>query len=296
MQQRRATIRVPDDYATIQEAVNAASTGDIIQVAAGTYEPFDFHGKAISVISDDGPMATIITTSDPGQDLMVFDEGETGQTLLKGFMLLAGHMGVYCVNAAPTIDHCLISDQSVTNWAAVVFAGDGYAQVGVSPAKLINCTITNSSNGGISSFSQEAPKIINSIVAFNYSYGIHRHESLPDPILAYNDVFGNPGGDYIGNPFPPGDGTISLDPMLKNDYSLSDGSPCIDAGHPSSEHNDPDGTRNDMGAIPTGAAASPYPFCFEEADVDGSGGIDVADLTYLVSYLFGGGPLPAFCE
>jgi len=32
-----ATINVPTDYATIQAAINAASSGDIIQVAAGTY-------------------------------------------------------------------------------------------------------------------------------------------------------------------------------------------------------------------------------------------------------------------
>jgi len=34
-----------------------------------------------------------------------------------------------------------------------------------------------------------------------------------------------------------------------NDFSLLSGSPCIDAGNPSSEFNDPDGTRNDMGAF-----------------------------------------------
>jgi len=33
----------------------------------------------------------------------------------------------------------------------------------------------------------------------------------------------------------------------------------------------------------------------EEADVDASGGTDVADLTYLVDYLFRGGPAPVAC-
>ncbi|MBU8934766.1 MAG: thrombospondin type 3 repeat-containing protein [candidate division Zixibacteria bacterium] len=39
---------------------------------------------------------------------------------------------------------------------------------------------------------------------------------------------------------------------------------------------------------------SPPP-CMEESDVDGNGEINIADLTYLVSYLFTGGPAPAAC-
>ncbi|MFH1374494.1 MAG: hypothetical protein ABII79_11935 [bacterium] len=39
----------------------------------------------------------------------------------------------------------------------------------------------------------------------------------------------------------------------------------------------------------------PAPPCPEEGDVDASGGIDVGDLTYLVAYLFQGGPPPPPC-
>ncbi len=40
-----------------------------------------------------------------------------------------------------------------------------------------------------------------------------------------------------------------------------------------------------------GPAAS----CGEHADVDGSGGVNIADLTYLVQYIFQGGPEPTAC-
>ncbi len=39
----------------------------------------------------------------------------------------------------------------------------------------------------------------------------------------------------------------------------------------------------------------PPPPCIEEGDADSSGGINVADLTYLVAYLFKGGPAPQPC-
>jgi hypothetical protein len=39
----------------------------------------------------------------------------------------------------------------------------------------------------------------------------------------------------------------------------------------------------------------PPPPCQEEVDMNGSGQVDVSDLTYLVEYLFLGGPPPVPC-
>lgn len=44
-----------------------------------------------------------------------------------------------------------------------------------------------------------------------------------------------------------------------------------------------------------GNPAGPAPACFEEADVDASGGHDIGDIVYLVSYSFAGGPAPLIC-
>jgi hypothetical protein len=46
-------------------------------------------------------------------------------------------------------------------------------------------------------------------------------------------------------------------------------------------------------------SGGPEPSCIDEGNIDGSGGsggpIDISDLTYLVEYLFAGGPAPAVC-
>jgi len=36
--------------------------------------------------------------------------------------------------------------------------------------------------------------------------------------------------------------------LINENFKLNDDSPCIDEGHPDSQYNDADGTRNDMGA------------------------------------------------
>ena len=58
------TFTVPTDFATIQEAIDAAVDGDCINVEPGTYvENIDFMGKAITVQSTDGEDVTIIDGS-----------------------------------------------------------------------------------------------------------------------------------------------------------------------------------------------------------------------------------------
>src|SRR3984893_10821563 len=81
------TIHVPGDAATIQAGINAASGGDTVLVAPGTYvENIDFKGKAITVTSSGGPTNTTI---DGGQKGIVvnFANNETRASVINGFTI-----------------------------------------------------------------------------------------------------------------------------------------------------------------------------------------------------------------
>ncbi|MHC4945192.1 MAG: DUF1565 domain-containing protein [Planctomycetota bacterium] len=118
-----ATIHVPADYATIQEAIDAASAGDTVLVASGTYvENIDFLGKDIVVKSEQGPQATVIDGNKAGPVATLMN-GESPDAVLEGFTIQNGS-GTYNPNgyyygggirirdASPTITGNTISNNT----------------------------------------------------------------------------------------------------------------------------------------------------------------------------------------
>ncbi|HEV3013076.1 MAG TPA: hypothetical protein VG499_07365, partial [Actinomycetota bacterium] len=60
-----AQLRVPDDFPTIQAALDAAASGDTVLVEPGTYpENLNFQGKDVELRSTDG--AAVTTLAVPG--------------------------------------------------------------------------------------------------------------------------------------------------------------------------------------------------------------------------------------
>jgi len=139
-----AILRVPEDYASIQAAINAAVDGDTVLVNNGTYyENIDFLGKAITVQSVNGASSTTIDGNANGT-VVSFVSGETPNSVLDGFTITNGTGwsggGIYCSSASPTITNCVITGNTAGS-------GGGGLYLIASNATLTNCVISNNTGG-----------------------------------------------------------------------------------------------------------------------------------------------------
>jgi parallel beta-helix repeat protein len=108
-----STIYVPDDYSTIQAAVNAASSGDTIIVRDGTYtENVKVDKKRLTIRSENGFDSTIVQAEDP--DDHVFNV-TADYVKISGFTVegATGYedAGIYIYYA----DYCNISNNNCSN-------------------------------------------------------------------------------------------------------------------------------------------------------------------------------------
>jgi hypothetical protein len=138
---RATTILVPGDQPTIQAAVDAAGTGDVVMLVDQVYtgdgnHDVDFHGKAITIRSGSGdPLSCIIDCqaddNDPHRGFL-FQSGETTSSVLQGVTIRHGYDsvnsshnglggGIYCT-ASPYIVDCRID----SCFAAGVWTSDGF--------------------------------------------------------------------------------------------------------------------------------------------------------------------------
>ena len=174
-----ATIRVPFDQPTIQAGIDAAVNGDIVVVSDGTYTGvgnvnLDFLGKAITVKSENGAVATIIDCQNTANTRgFIFQTGETTASILDGFTIQNGSTqgtsesdgggAIHCSLSSPTILNCILTHNTVEG------LGGGLYCKG-SPAPVItNCLITNNTantGGGILA-NNSAPTITNCTITGN---------------------------------------------------------------------------------------------------------------------------------
>ena len=167
------------DYLTIQEGIDAASTGDQVIVCDGTYtgagnRDLDFGGKLITLRSENGPGSCIIqcegAPNDPHRGFY-FHSGETAEAVLDGFTITGGYMtgseggAIYCYDgSSPTISNCVISGNTASGqW------GGGIACRDAGNALIVGCTITGNvgaSGGGMQS-TDSSPTIANCVFTGN---------------------------------------------------------------------------------------------------------------------------------
>ncbi len=159
------------DYTTIQAAVNAATDGDEILVAPGTYTSSDYYvvnmkGKPITIRATGTPEETILDGED-ARHVVRCVNGEGPDTIIEGFTITggSGHYDggcISCGSSSPTITGCTITGGSA-------YDGGGIYCWGSSPT-ITGCTISDNtaiSGGGISVASTPIPSLTDTVVCGN---------------------------------------------------------------------------------------------------------------------------------
>ena len=123
-------------------------------------------------------------------------------------------------------------------------AGALYAALGVRSIRLFNNTfVRNENSENVQATSVRcAGQLPGSDFRNNiFWFGPGRHiDGCQSAVIAYSNH---------ENGVPDGVGNLSADPRFEEErnYTLAEGSPCVDRGDPSEVHQDLDATRNDMG-------------------------------------------------
>jgi len=143
------TLHVPTEYPTIQAAIDAATEGDLVLIADGTYtglgnRGLDFKGKPITVRSENGPENCVIDCENSGRGFY-FHNGESETSAIIGLTIRNANSqytpdssyggGIYCYESSPLIRDCVITRNTAEH------SGGGIACRSASPF-IINCTIT----------------------------------------------------------------------------------------------------------------------------------------------------------
>jgi hypothetical protein len=206
----QSVITVPGDNPTIQGAIDAAAPGDTVLVAPGTYfENINFHGKAITVESDQGPEVTVIDGNLAGP-VVTFTSGEGRASILHGFTLQRGDAsiehgydggGVRIYGSSPTVQGNVITNNRACDSGGGIDAdfssaliqgnlitnnrqfgcsggvgGGGVSVGGEGQTQVIDNVIAgnswaSSSGGGMTLFAAGAPTIMGNVIRANSAYG-----------------------------------------------------------------------------------------------------------------------------
>jgi len=164
-------IFVPDDFSTIQEAIKAASDGDIIIVRDGVYVENVDVLKSVSIISENGPDSTIVVANASYDS--IFDIFSNNVTLV-GFTI-KGASSDAGVNIPFLISGCNISNN------VIIENLYGIHLVTASNNIINNNLITNNTFGIILEASSRGNVISNNLIKDNV-HGISLSESFGNEI------------------------------------------------------------------------------------------------------------------
>lgn len=307
--QKLVVLEVPAPYATINAALDVARDGDRVLVHPGIYaESIDFAGRAIEILSVDGPEVTVLDGAREAQSSIVTAvKGETSASILRGFTITNGAVGtpfpldasvrvgggLFAYFSSPTIENCrFVENNAAFGGGAYLYQWDG---------SMSGCMFVNNSaasDGGGLQLSR-CDGVVESVgfsgnVAVRRGGGLHIFNG--SPILRLVQLVGNRANSEGGGvSFASFNGTPELidSEVRENEADILGGGMFIDAASMDPEisgtvvcDNAPDdifGTWVDLGG---------NTICFCEGDLDLNGEVSSSDLGLLLANWQNGSNFP----
>jgi predicted outer membrane repeat protein len=196
---RRAptTLYVPTNFATIQEAIDYAIDGDVVQVYTGIYyESINLLGKEITVRGNPYFPATTMIDAGSLDAVVTCNSGETPNTVIEGFTIQHGENvggGFRVYNGSPTIRNCTIREN--------VGGSGGAMYLHTCQSLIENCLIMDNAaahGGGIYCYLSDV-RIENCVIRDNTADGAHGlpgegggiYVNESNPVILYTVIDGN---------------------------------------------------------------------------------------------------------
>ena len=207
------TIYVPDNYATIQEAVNASNNRDMIIVRDGTYTENIDVDKSLTIRSENGSAFTTVIATD--SDLHVF-RVTADYVNINGFTVKGGTADKWPLYTAGIFlslgsEYCNISDNNAS------YNGDGIWLQNSSNNIIANNIANSNGNFGIFLFSIcDNNILINNTVNSNNVTGIELWGSNNNMIVN-NTALSNDRGIYL---FDSSSNILSGNNASDNNYGI----------------------------------------------------------------------------
>ncbi|MDA0802535.1 MAG: right-handed parallel beta-helix repeat-containing protein, partial [Planctomycetota bacterium] len=189
------------NFTNVQSAINASVSGDLIEIAAGTYAPsatLNTNGKAITIrgaVNADGTPATTIDGQGARQVFNI-SNGEGSGTILENLVITGGSAtyggGLILSGSSPTLTNCVVSGNTATGSSGK--GGGLYLEY--SGAMLTNCQVSGNTaqDGGGLDLSASNPTLTNCVVSGNTATSSGGGLSLwysSSPTLTNCEVSGN---------------------------------------------------------------------------------------------------------
>ncbi|MBG83525.1 MAG: hypothetical protein CMJ40_03140 [Phycisphaerae bacterium] len=189
-----AQVNVPEQWPTIQEAIDHASAGDVISVGPGSWnEAVDLKGKPVTLLGREGAAKTTLDGQGLKKSVLRCTNAEKSSTVIDGFTIING-----------TGDEAIYGEKSAV--------GGGLLLLGTSPI-IRNCVFkgnnVNYHGGGVYMARESSPVFDTCVFMQNGAEkggGVFGVQSQPAFMRC---VFENNEGRYSGGAIYNSDGQIS---------------------------------------------------------------------------------------